>query len=157
MATHHTLISGTAYKITGGSVLIAGTKYQIGGGTAEVAGTKRSIKFSEPVTVTLSGLSYKSAGVNYNGTNYYAGQKNTDTTPKTFTANAGDTIRVFAMYYGGDETAIYLNDRKVASKSGGNSAYGELSYNFTLKQDTEIKFGYANSSGKGYYRVYITG
>lgn len=31
MATHHTLISGTAYKITGGSVLIAGTKYQIGG------------------------------------------------------------------------------------------------------------------------------
>lgn len=32
MATHHTLISGTAYKITGGSVLIAGTKYQIWGG-----------------------------------------------------------------------------------------------------------------------------
>lgn len=32
MATHHTLISGTVYKITGGSVLIAGTKYQIGGG-----------------------------------------------------------------------------------------------------------------------------
>lgn len=32
MATHHTLISGTAHKITGGSVLIAGTKYQIGGG-----------------------------------------------------------------------------------------------------------------------------
>lgn len=31
MATHHTLIGGTAYKITGGSVLIAGTKYQIGG------------------------------------------------------------------------------------------------------------------------------
>lgn len=109
------------------------------------------------MTVTLSGLSYTGAGVNYNGTNYYAGQKNTDTTPKTFAANAGDTIRVFAMYYGGDETAIYLNNSKVARKNGGNSAYGELSYDFTLKQDTAIKFTYATSSGKGYYRVYITG
>lgn len=49
MATHHTLISGTAYTITGGSVLIAGTKYQIGGGTAEVAGTKMSIPFSSGI------------------------------------------------------------------------------------------------------------
>ena len=31
MATHHTLISGTTYQITGGSVLIAGPNYQIGG------------------------------------------------------------------------------------------------------------------------------
>lgn len=49
MATHHTLIGGTAYKITGGSVLIAGTKYQIGGGTTEVAGTKMSIPLSSGI------------------------------------------------------------------------------------------------------------
>ena len=57
MATHHTLISGTAYKITGGSVLIAGTKYQIGGGTAEVAGTKMRIPFSSgvPLSTTTPG------------------------------------------------------------------------------------------------------
>lgn len=52
MATHHTLISGTAYKITGGSVLIAGTKYQIGGGTAEVAGTKMSIPFVSSILLS---------------------------------------------------------------------------------------------------------
>lgn len=57
MATHHTLISGTAYTITGGSVLIAGTKYQIGGGTAKVAGTKMSIPFSSgiPLSTTTPG------------------------------------------------------------------------------------------------------
>lgn len=154
---HKTLIGGTAYTIKGGKDLIAGTSYAKKQGKALVAGTKRSIKFSEPVTVTLSGLSYKAAGVTYNGTNYYAGQKNTDTTPKTFTANAGDTIRVFARYYGGEETAIYLNNSKVASKSGGNSAYGDLTYDFTLTQDTAVRFEYTTSEGKGYYRVYITG
>lgn len=57
MATHHTLIGGTAYKITGGSALIAGTKYQIGGGTAEVAGTKIKIPFSSgiPLSTTTPG------------------------------------------------------------------------------------------------------
>lgn len=57
MATHHTLIDGTTYKITGGSVLIAGTKYQIGGGTAEVAGTKINIPFSSgvPLSTTTPG------------------------------------------------------------------------------------------------------
>lgn len=31
MGTHHTLINGTAYAITGGTDLVNGTKYQIGG------------------------------------------------------------------------------------------------------------------------------
>ena len=32
MGTHHTLINGTAYAVTGGTDLVNGTKYQIGGG-----------------------------------------------------------------------------------------------------------------------------
>lgn len=31
MGTHHTLINGTAYAVTGGTDLVNGTKYQIGG------------------------------------------------------------------------------------------------------------------------------
>lgn len=33
MGTHHTLINGTAYAVTGGTDLVNGTKYQIGGGS----------------------------------------------------------------------------------------------------------------------------
>ena len=33
MGTHHTLITGTAYAVTGGTDLTNGTKYQIGGGS----------------------------------------------------------------------------------------------------------------------------
>lgn len=31
MGTHHTLINGTSYAVTGGTGLANGTKYQIGG------------------------------------------------------------------------------------------------------------------------------
>lgn len=129
MATHHTLISGTAYKITGGSVLIAGTKYQIGGGTAEVAGTKCSIKFSEPVTITIetgSGGGTTCADATYNGVKYAE--------PATFEAQSGDTIiiRVDGSNAGAKQHAyVQVNGEKVLTSAG--------TYNYVVTKAANIR------------------
>ena len=130
MATHHTLIGGTAYKITGGSVLIAGTKYQIGGGTAEVAGTKRSIKFSEPVTITIEtgsrGETTKYADATYNGVKYAE--------PATFEAQSGDTIiiRVDGQNAGAKQHAyVRVNGEKVLTSAG--------TYNYVVTKAANIR------------------
>ena len=50
MGTHHTLINGTAYAVTGGTDLVNGTKYQIWGGRTLVNGTAYEIGFSDGLT-----------------------------------------------------------------------------------------------------------
>lgn len=128
MATHHTLISGTAYKITGGSALISGTKYQIGGGTAEVAGTKRSIKFSEPVAITIEIVGTaptRYADVTYKGTTY--------ADAVTFEAGIGDTLEI--RVEGSNQNAksqayVELNGTKVMSAAG--------TYSYVVKQAATI-------------------
>lgn len=128
METHHTLISGTAYTIKGGSVLIAGTKYQIGGGTAEVDGTKRSIKFSEPVAITIeivgtAPTSY--ADVTYKGTTY--------ADAVTIESGIGDTLEI--RVEGSNQNAksqayVELNGTKVMSAAG--------TYSYVVKQAATI-------------------
>lgn len=135
MSTHHTLIGGTAYAVSGGSALINGTKYQIGGGTTLIDGTKKSIQFVRAVTVTVTrnytdGGPPRSSFVTYNGTAYSAGS--------SFTANAGEQITVkvgdensSGTYYSGCK--ITLNGVAVTPNLSGQ-------YTLTLTGDTSIVF-----------------
>ena len=59
---HKTLISGTAYSVTGGRELIGGTGYGCKAGKTIIGGTAFEVKFSEPITVTIHGEKEFQAG-----------------------------------------------------------------------------------------------
>lgn len=54
---HKTLISGTAYSVTGGRDLIGGTGYGCKAGKTLIGGTAFDVKFPRPITVTIHGSS----------------------------------------------------------------------------------------------------
>lgn len=85
---HKTLVSGTAYEISGGKTLVGGTGYSIGNGKTLVDGTGRNISFSKSCIVTISGTgsttgSYRS---------YVVINGNTYTGAATVEAESGTTI-----------------------------------------------------------------
>lgn len=51
--SHKAMISGTAYEVSGGSVLAAGTDFQLGGGKTIIDGTAYLIKFGASLTWTI--------------------------------------------------------------------------------------------------------
>lgn len=100
------------------------------GGTAEVAGTKRSIKFSEPVTITIEtgsgGGSTTYADATYNGVKYAE--------PATFEAQTGDTIiiRVDGSNAGARQHAyVQVNGEKVLTSAG--------TYNYVVTKAATIR------------------
>ena len=54
MGTHHILKDGTAYSVTGGTILLDGTKFHLGGGETVIAGTSFQINFSDGLTWILN-------------------------------------------------------------------------------------------------------
>lgn len=85
MGTHHTLINGTAYAITGGTDLVNGTKYQIGGGRTLVNGTAYGIEFGPSGPFTLRIKATNNGNIDYyvkiteNGNQIYQGMAKFDT------------------------------------------------------------------------------
>lgn len=74
IASHSTLIDGTAYEITGGKVMVGGTVYDIAGGKTLLGGTVYEIAFApSTITVNITGTGYHAnCYVTINGTNYTA-------------------------------------------------------------------------------------
>lgn len=71
--SHKTLVSGTAYEITGGKVLVSGTAYDISIGKTMVDGTVYDIEFpSSGITVNITGTGSSSyCYVEIGGNKYY--------------------------------------------------------------------------------------
>lgn len=68
---HKTLISGTAYEVTGGKCLVGGTGYSIQKGRTLVNGTGYDVEFSSAIAVTITGTGDSiSCYVEINGTKY---------------------------------------------------------------------------------------
>lgn len=154
MGTHHTLINGTAYAVTGGTDLVNGTKYQIGGGRTLVNGTVRDIKFGpDGYVISFSGAT-ASAYIKYGDTTYGYGAVS------PIVVQPGDKITVWAMstdYYFNPST-IYRNGTLVA-KSREETGYPyPAEYAFSPTGNTSISFirGQSDDHNTVYYKVYIT-
>lgn len=154
MSTHHTLIDGTAYAISGGSALKDGTKYQIGGGTTLVDGTQRSIEFAEKITLTLlKKCTYNGIGgtatLEYKGRIYDLIGSGSE----IITIRAGETVTLEA---GGMSTNVRGDIR--LNNSGGENVgewdnSGTKTYIYTPTDGDKIEgdriYKYQSSSNKG--------
>lgn len=56
---HKTLISGTAYDITGGKTLVSGTSYSVKNGKALIGGTAYDISFLPPIGTALNDCTWE--------------------------------------------------------------------------------------------------
>lgn len=158
---HKTLISGTAYSVTGGRELIGGTGYGCKAGKTLIGGTAFTVPFGRAVTVktdaTFSGSNLSKATPNLlitcNGTTYTIGpQTAEDQANKTFTANTGDSVTLATS--NNDYTSYYW---RVTLPDGSQAGNGPVT--FTLTADTTIQIrAYSDTSGVGaamQYTIYI--
>ena len=154
---HKTLISGTAYSVTGGRELIGGTGYGCKAGKTIIGGTAFTVPFGRAVTVktdaTFSGGNLSKSTPNLlitcNGTTYTIGpQTAEDQANKTFTANTGDSVTLTTS--NNDYTPYYWS---VTLPDGSQAGNGPVT--FTLTADTTIKIrAYSDTSGTGQYMQY---
>lgn len=131
MGTHHTLINGTAYAVTGGTDLVNGTKYQIGGGRTLVDGTAYDVLFAEE-TVKIAvhnGVEARNCYVLYNGQRITSGE---------IDVKIGETIVVYAGSPQGNYGYIYLNSVEVVKGSGVN-------YSYTVTKNATISYRWASN------------
>ena len=149
---HKTLISGTAYSVTGGRELIGGTGYGCKAGKTLIGGTAFTVPFGRAVTVktdaSFSGNNLSKATPNLlitcNGTTYTIGPKTAeDQANKTFTANTGDSVTLSTS--DNQYTDYYW---WVTLPDGSRAETGPVT--FTLTADTTIQIrAYGDTSGVG--------
>lgn len=126
---HKTLISGTAYSVTGGRELIGGTGYGCKAGKTLIGGTAYEIKFKpSEYTITLTGSGGK---ITYNGVEQNG----------TFTVTAGDSVTIKARaedYVNSSQVTatISLNGKVVATKT--NGVIAEVTYIYTPSANATI-------------------
>lgn len=126
---HKTLISGTAYSVTGGRELIGGTGYDCKAGKTLIGGTAYEIKFKpSEYTITLTGSGGK---ITYNGVEQNG----------TFTVTAGDSVTIKARaedYVNSSQVTatISLNGKVVATKT--NGVIAEVTYIYTPSANATI-------------------
>lgn len=126
---HKTLISGTAYSVTGGRELIGGTGYSIKKGRTLIGGTGYEIKFKpSEYTITMTGSGGK---ITYNGVEQNG----------TFTVTAGDSVTIKARaedYVNSSKVTatISLNGKVVATKT--NGVIAEVTYIYTPSANATI-------------------
>lgn len=135
--SHKTLISGTAYEVSGGKTLIDSTVYEIDKGKTLVDGTAYEVGFAPPaatVTVNITNSAYRNGDYCINVTvlgtvcYYERGQA-------TVEVPVGTVITCFARPYERSEFArIYLNGTQVA---GGKSENG-YTYSYTVTTNVAI-------------------
>lgn len=128
MSTHHTLIDGTAYAISGGSQLQGGTKFQMGGRT-QVDGTAYEITFG-PKEVILTVVD------GWNGSTYYmwVNYNNKYMFSESVVLQAGAKISIIISNADKANCSVYLNGSKVAE------AKSFINYEYVLKKDVTVKF-----------------
>lgn len=129
---HKTLISGTAYSVTGGRELIGGTGYGCKAGKTLIGGTAFTVPLgSAKYTITLTGSGGK---ITYNGVEQ----------TETFTVAAGESITITATAFttsvGVPQSAIIqLNGTTVSSKRTQRANQTvTATYTYTPEQDTKI-------------------
>lgn len=139
MGTHHILINGTAYAVTGGTNLVNGTKYQIGGGRTLVNGTAYDVSFAEE-TVKIAvhnGLEVRNCYVLYNGQRITSGE---------IDVKIGDTVVVYVGAIEQNYGRIYLNSVEVAK--GLN-----VQYSYIVTKNATISYSWVNNIASVCYIV----
>lgn len=139
MGTHHTLINGTSYAITGGTDLVNGTKYQIGGGRTLVNGTVYNIAFAKPCMITISGGvidTFNSGYLTYKGQKYTSG---------VLEINQGESVSVYVQNgVGYGYSAIQLNGKTVAEGYSGR----KTEYTYQISKNANVTFTFSQVDGQ---------
>ena len=131
---HKTLISGTAYSVTGGRELISGTGYDCKAGKTIIGGTAFDVPFGKTEYVlTIRGGSAQNAGayVTYGGQKYGSG---------TLRIPVGDSVDVSVGSPTGNVggTSVTLSGAGTL-RGGGISGY-ERNYTYTPAANATIQF-----------------
>ena len=122
---HKTLISGTAYSVTGGRDLIGGTGYDCKAGKTLINGTAFEVRFAELVTINISKDSStgdSSAYIIHNGVQYSSGE---------IEVEVGDTIICSIPSHRGKGSLIIDNKTIINGAS-------VVSYSYVVESNIQI-------------------
>lgn len=135
---HKTLISGTAYSVTGGRELIGGTGYGCKGGKTLIGGTAFTIPFGpKQCTIIITGSGEGYSAVEIAGTYYQ--------TATTLVLEAGTVIKMHTISFSG-EGPITVDGKTVATASPGKDA----EYEMEVAGNMQIALGYKDAAGYAY-------
>lgn len=139
---HKTLISGTAYSVTGGRELIGGTGYDCKAGKTLINGTAFEVRFAELVTINISKDSStgdSSAYIIHNGVQYSSGE---------IEVEVGDTIICSIPSHRGKGSLIIDNKTIINGAS-------VVSYSYVVESNIQIyttaDIYYEDGSRRPYY------
>lgn len=139
---HKTLISGTAYSVTGGRDLIGGTGYDCKAGKTLINGTAFEVRFAELVTINISKDSStgdSSAYIIHNGVQYSSGE---------IEVEVGDTIICSILSHRGKGSLIIDNKTIINGAS-------VVSYSYVVESNIQIyttaDIYYEDGSRRPYY------
>jgi hypothetical protein len=139
---HKTLISGTAYSVTGGRDLIGGTGYDCKAGKTLINGTAFEVRFAELVTINISKDSStgdSSAYIIHNGVQYSSGE---------IEVEVGDTIICSIPSHRGKGSLIIDNKTIINGAS-------VVSYSYVVESNIQIyttaDIYYEDGSRRPYY------
>lgn len=139
---HKTLISGTAYSVTGGRELIGGTGYGCKAGKTLINGTAFEVRFAELVTINISKDSStgdSSAYIIHNGVQYSSGE---------IEVEVGDTIICSIPSHRGKGSLIIGNKTIINGAS-------VVSYSYVVESNIQIyttaDIYYEDGSRRPYY------
>lgn len=145
---HKTLISGTAYSVTGGRELIGGTGYGCKAGKTLIGGTAFDVPFGQTEYVlTIRGGSAQRAGayVTYGGQKYGSG---------TLRIPVGDSVRVSVGSSNGNVGGTWVKLSGAGTLSGGGISGNERNYTYIPAANATIQF---TKSGMPPQYVFWTG
>ena len=135
---HKTLISGTAYSVTGGRELIRGTGYGCKAGKTLIGGTALTIPFGpKHCTIIITGSGGGFSSVKIAGTSYQ--------TATTLVVEAGTVIKMRAISYSG-KGLITVDGKTVATASPNKAA----EYEMEVAGDMQIALGYKDDGMNAY-------
>lgn len=141
---HKTLISGTAYSVSGGRELIGGTGYGCKAGKTLIGGTAFDVPFgSKQCTIRIAGSSGGYASVTINGKKY--------TGSATVTVEKGTQIAMVAMSDSGT-CKITVNGATVAS----GRPFSNAKYTMKASSDMRITLKYTLSGADAYGTITVT-
>lgn len=139
---HKTLISGTAYSVTGGRDLIGGTGYDCKAGKTLINGTAFEVRFAELVTINISkdsSIGDSSAYIIHNGVQYSSGE---------IEVEVGDTIICSIPSHRGKGSLIIDNKTIINGAS-------VVSYSYVVESNIQIyttaDIYYEDGSRRPYY------
>lgn len=147
---HKTLISGTAYSVTGGRELIGGTGYGCKAGKTIIGGTAFDVPIGSPkYTLTIQNANISNgAYVAYVGENYGTG---------TLRITVGDTVKILVS----SNTSGVLGNVSAKLNGAGTLVYKGIngltkSYEYTPAANATIKFSRTYSGKGAWYQAVIT-